>query len=171
MIFIEVVTSQTYIIPPNAIHYDDVIMGTMAFQITSLTIVYSTVYSGEDQSKHQSSASLAFVWGINRGPVNSPYKWSVTRKMFPFDDVIMVVTNPLITLWEQKFADLHIHFQHRLFTRRNVMSIFLIWLLRYKAHSMVTASGWLLCGGNRDYNDNAGWAWDFKNASISHPTT
>ena len=70
-------------------HYDDVIMGAMASQITSLTIVYSAVYSGADQSKHQSSASLAFVWGIHRGPVNSPHKWPVTRKMFPFDDVIM----------------------------------------------------------------------------------
>ena len=64
-------------------------MGTMASQITSLTIVYSTVYSGSDQRKHQSSASLAFVRWIHRGPVNSPHKWPVTRKMFPFDDVIM----------------------------------------------------------------------------------
>ena len=72
-----------------AFHYDDVIMGAIASQITSLTIVYSTVYSGLDQRKHQSSASLAFVWGIHRGPVNSPHKWPVTRKMFPFDDVIM----------------------------------------------------------------------------------
>ena len=70
-------------------HYGDVITGTMPSQITSLTIVYSTVYSGADQSKHQSSASLAFVWGIRRGPVNSPHKWPVTRKMFPFNDVIM----------------------------------------------------------------------------------
>ena len=61
----------------------------MASEITSLTIVYSTVYSDADQSRHQSSASLAFVWGIHRGPVNSPHKWPVTRKMFPFDDVIM----------------------------------------------------------------------------------
>ena len=67
------------------------IMGTIVSQITSLTIVYSTVYSGADQRKHQSSASLAFVWGIHRGPVNSPHKWPVTRKMFPFDDVIMQV--------------------------------------------------------------------------------
>ena len=73
-------------------HYDDVIMGAIASQITSLTIVYSAVYSGADQSKHQSSASLAFVWGIHRGPVNSPHKWPVTRKMFPFDDVIMKLT-------------------------------------------------------------------------------
>ena len=42
------------------------------------------------QRKHQSSASLAFVWGIHQWPVNSPHKWSVTRKMFPFDDVIMM---------------------------------------------------------------------------------
>ena len=53
-------------------HYIDVIIGAIASQITSLTIVYSTVYSGADQSKHQSSASLAFVWGFHRGPVNSP---------------------------------------------------------------------------------------------------
>ena len=70
-------------------HYDEAIMGAIASQITSLTIVYSTVYSGADQSKHQSSASLAFVQGIHRGPVNSPHKWPVTRKMFPLDDVIM----------------------------------------------------------------------------------
>ena len=57
-------------------------MGAMASQITSLTIVYSTVYSGADQRKHQSSASLAFVWRIHRGPMNSPHKWPVTRKVF-----------------------------------------------------------------------------------------
>ena len=70
-------------------HYDDVIMDAMVSQITSLAIVYSTVYSSADQRKYQSAASLAFVWGIHRGPVNSPHKWPVTRKMFPFDDVIM----------------------------------------------------------------------------------
>ena len=64
-------------------------MGANASQITSLTVVYSTVYSGTDQRKHKSSASLAFVRGIHRSPVNSPHKWPVTRKMFPFDDVIM----------------------------------------------------------------------------------
>ena len=69
-------------------------MSAIASQITSLTIVYSTDYPGADQSKHQSSASLAFVWGIHRGPVNSPHKWPVTRKMFPFDDVIMSVLDP-----------------------------------------------------------------------------
>ena len=63
--------------------------GHDASQITSLTIVCSTGYSGADQRKHQSSASLAFVRGIHRCPVNSPHKGPVTRKMFPFDDVIM----------------------------------------------------------------------------------
>ena len=70
-------------------HYDDVIMTMLASQITSLTVVYSIVYSGVNQRKHQSSASLAFVREIHRGPVNFPHRWPVTRKMFPFDDVIM----------------------------------------------------------------------------------
>ena len=64
-------------------------MTAVGSQITSLTIVYSTVYSGADQRKHQSSASLAFMRGIHRGPVDSPHIGPVTRKMFPFDDVIM----------------------------------------------------------------------------------
>ena len=72
-------------------------MGAIASQTTSRSIVYSTVNSDADQRKHQSSASLAFVWGIHRGPVNSPHKGPVTRKMFPFDDVIMRLKNtPLI---------------------------------------------------------------------------
>ena len=72
-------------------HYDDVIMTMLASQITSLTVVYSIVYSGVNQRKHQSSASLVFVREIHRGPVNFPHKWPVTRKMFSFDDVIMTV--------------------------------------------------------------------------------
>ena len=71
------------------LHYNDVIMNAMASQITSLTIVYSSVYSGADQRKHQSSAWLAFVRGNHRWPVTSTHKGPVTRKMFPFDDVIM----------------------------------------------------------------------------------
>ena len=74
-------------------YYNDVIMGAITSQITSLTIVYSIVYSDADQRKHQSSASLAFERGIHRGPVNSPHKWPVTQKMFPFDDVIMCNVN------------------------------------------------------------------------------
>ena len=70
-------------------HYCDIKMGAMASQITSLTIVYSIVYSGTDQRNHQSSTSLAFVPGIHRWPLNSPHKWPVTRKMLTFDDIIM----------------------------------------------------------------------------------
>ena len=55
----------------------------MASQTTSLTTLYSTVYSGTDERKHQSYASLAFVRGIHRWPANSPNKRPVTRKMFP----------------------------------------------------------------------------------------
>ena len=77
-------------------HYSDAIMSAIAPQITNPTIVYWTVYSGSDQRKHQSSASLAFVRGIHRWPVNSPNKWPVTRKMFPFDDVIMVMLHVYI---------------------------------------------------------------------------
>ena len=75
-------------------------MGAMASQITSLAIVYSTVHSGPYQRKHQSSASLVFVRGIRRWPVNSPHKWPVTRKCFHlmtssyFCSICAVVTDP-----------------------------------------------------------------------------
>ena len=73
-----------------AFHYSDVMMSARASHITGVSIVYSTVCSGADQGKYQSSASLTFVRGIHRWPVNSPHKGLVTRKVFPFDDVIMI---------------------------------------------------------------------------------
>ena len=91
------------------LHYHEVIMGMMASQITSLPIVYSTVYLGADQTKYQRSASLALVRGIHRWPIYSPHKGPVTRKMLPFDDVIMSlwnghsstgVWNRLISAWK-----------------------------------------------------------------------
>ena len=72
-----------------SLHNSNVIMSAMAYQISSLTIVHSILYLGVDQRKHQSSASLTIVRGIHRWPVNSTQKGPVTRKMFPFDDVIM----------------------------------------------------------------------------------
>ena len=72
-------------------HYTDVIMSAMTSQITSVSTVYTTIFSGTDQRNHQNSASLAFVRGIHRWPVNSPHKEPVTRKMFPFDDIIMSI--------------------------------------------------------------------------------
>ena len=64
-------------------------MTATASQITTLRLFTQPFIPGADQKKHQSSASLAFVRGIHRWPVNSPLKGPVTRKMFPFDDVIM----------------------------------------------------------------------------------
>ena len=66
-------------------------MSVMASQITGVSIVRLTVSSGENQRKYQTSASLAFLKGIHRWQVDSPRKEPVTRKMFPFDDVIMGV--------------------------------------------------------------------------------
>ena len=68
-------------------------MGAMASQITSVSIVYSIVCSWAEQRKHQSSASMVFVRGSHRWPVNSPHKGPVKRKIFPFDDVIMEKCN------------------------------------------------------------------------------
>ena len=70
------------------LHYSDIIMTATASQITSLTIVYSTVYSDADQRKHQVPRHRPFVRGIQRWPVKSLHKGPETRKMFTFDDVI-----------------------------------------------------------------------------------
>ena len=64
-------------------------MSTMASHITGVSIICSAVY--------QSSVSLAFVRGIHRWPVTSPHKGPVTRKMFTFDEVIMIILNLGIT--------------------------------------------------------------------------
>ena len=76
-------------------------MSALASQITSLTIAYSTVYSSADQRKHQTPRP----W-----PVNSPHKWPVTWKMFPFDGVIMR---------SQKHRGVHGHDSNCLFAQRN----------------------------------------------------
>ena len=70
-------------------HYSDVIMSASVSQITGVLIVCTTVCSDASQIKHQSSAAIAFVRGIHRWPANFPHKGPATRKMFPFDDVIM----------------------------------------------------------------------------------
>ena len=62
-------------------HYSDVIINAMAPQITGVSIIFFVVCSGVDQ-KHQSSASLAFMRGIHRWPLDSPHKEPVTRKCF-----------------------------------------------------------------------------------------
>ena len=81
-------------------HYNDVILSAMASQITSLMIVYSTAYTGADERKHQSSASLAFVRGIHRWPVNSPHKWPAMRKIFPFQTSSCTVAVAKLVQWQ-----------------------------------------------------------------------
>ena len=84
----------------SQVHYVDVKMGAIASQITSLAVVYSTVYSDADQRKHQSSASLAFVRGIHRGPVNCEHGPRRGRKVgfvmmptLPSLDVVIMITS------------------------------------------------------------------------------
>ena len=73
-------------------HYSDVVMSTMASQITSVLIVCSTICPGIDKKIHKSSASLVFLRGIHWWPVDSPHKGPVTWKMFPpFDDITMII--------------------------------------------------------------------------------
>ena len=73
-------------------HCSDVIMSAIASPIPASRLFTQPFIQGADQRKHQSSALLAFVRGIHRWPANYPHKEPVTRKMFPFDDVIMVVS-------------------------------------------------------------------------------
>ena len=72
------------------LHDYDVMISEMAYQITSVSIVCSIVCSVADQRKHQSFASLVFVREIHQSPVDSPHKGPVARKMFSFDDIIMI---------------------------------------------------------------------------------
>ena len=67
--------------------------GTADYQSANFIVTGGTVCPGADQRKHQSSTSLPFVGGTHRSPVDSPHKGPVTRKMFPFDDVIMIHPN------------------------------------------------------------------------------
>ena len=87
-------------------HYGDVIMSEMAYQIIGVSIIYSTACSGASQRKHYSSTSLAFVGGIHRWPVSSPHNGPVTRKMFPFDDVIMFFSDSSHLLPVNAFASI-----------------------------------------------------------------
>ena len=87
---IRIITQMHVILNNVPFHYNDVIMSTMASQITGVSNVCSTVGSGVDHRIHRSSASLVFVRGIHRWPVNSSHKRPETRKMFPFDDVIIL---------------------------------------------------------------------------------
>ena len=74
-------------------------MGGIASQITSLAIVYSAVYSDTDQRKQWKLRVTGLCVGNPPGQVNSPHKGPVTRKMFPFDNVIMMLATFVLTHW------------------------------------------------------------------------
>ena len=138
------------------IHYCDVMMDTKASQITSLAIVYSTVYSDADKRRHQSSVSLAFVWGIHRWPVNSPHKWQLTRKMFPFDFVIMLKYSNKI--WKHQSAEIlsavSIEYRKHLF-RYSHTSFFITVKVLFQTNHKIKLEVHSLC--------NAMTLWDIAN--------
>ena len=101
-------------------HYCDFIIGTIAYRITSLTVVYSAVYSDAVHRKHQSSALLAFVWGIHQGPVNSPHKWPVTRKCFH-----LMTSSWMSIQWKYPFA---------------LIPLLMLWLLQIFVHAITVCS-------------------------------
>ena len=92
-------------------------MSAMASEITRVLVVYSNIFQA-DQRKHQSPASLAFVREIHRWPVNSPHKWPVTRKILPFDEVVMFLSGYIQRLYAMSFMPLG--FWSRLITRLHV---------------------------------------------------
>ena len=96
-----VVFHYTWRAPQTSSHYTDVIMTTIASQINSLTVVYSVVYSGADQRKHQSSAALAFVRGIHRDRWIPRTNGQLRGKCFH----LMTSSCPNEFSWRSIFAD------------------------------------------------------------------
>ena len=151
---------------PN--HYNDVIMGTIASQITSPTIVCSTAYSGADQREHQSSASLAFVWGIHRDRWIPRTNGQKRRRCFH----LMTSSCPR-TIWEQticiedgrRWADTTVfmilcktinipdfHVSFGIFAFWNVY-LSLIWTCMYVAYrSNNSMAKYLACSGNFSFS-------------------
>ena len=125
------------------IHYNDVIMGTIASRITSLRIVYSTVYSDAEQRKYQSSASLAFVWGIHRAPMNSSHKWPVTGKMIWWRHHVCfnhgVIRNSMALL-HHSTSVIRVKLTDKQFRKRLVNFVLTIWcydlVLIYNSHAV-----------------------------------
>ena len=87
IIALQRISSITPFVPKQ--RYNDFIMGAMAYQVTGVWVVWSTVCAGVYQRKHQNSVSLDFLRGIHRWPMDSAHKGPVTQKMFPFDDLFM----------------------------------------------------------------------------------
>ena len=81
----------------------------------------------------KTSAALVFVWGIHRWPVNSPHKGPVTRKMFPYDDVIMlwIIRMTSQTLWQSSYQKMVVNVATNYNTESRFSSVinFDLWLL------------------------------------------
>ena len=139
-------------------------MSALGSQITTLTIMYSTFYSGANQRKHQSSASLAFRRRIHRWPVNSPHEGPVTQKMFPFHDVIMIylsikctshasavfweIRHPLLML--SMFCDSLDHWRgHAYFMYINIKSPFTFHGDAYVLYTASMHAGWYLISADQ----------------------
>ena len=110
-------------------------MNAMASPIIGVSIVYSIVCSGTNQRKYQSSTLLAFVRGIHRWPVDSPHKEPVTRKMFPFGDVIKGLCVPVELEVTLTFQVTHVHailnFRHSIVLGKQKLYLHFLSLLTY----------------------------------------
>ena len=131
-------------------------MGTMASQMTRITIVYPTVFPGANQRKHQSSASQAFVRGIHRWPVNSLHKGLVTRKMFPFDNVIMCcpfditgLINDIQSMWPSHYKIQGWHVVNYTLQNRKVVSFSIKKTLKKEKCLLNVCAEWIHVLGNR----------------------
>ena len=109
-------------------HYSDVIMTTIASLITSLAVVYSAVYSDADQRKHQSSASLAFVWGIHRDRWIPRTKGQLRGKCFH----LMTSSCKIYVLFQllQCSTQCHMILGHVIMAPQNIIYI-ITWLTMY----------------------------------------
>ena len=153
--------------------YHDLVISfsiTVTSQITSLTIVYSTIYSGANQRKHQSSASLAFV-----ASVNSPHKWPVTRKWFHLmtSSCIILFSIKMNLLWPKLMATNHPwglrhssvdKFKINLCSR--YLSLQSVWNLQYKITSASHRNPWVnahitsFLAANSRWDDKLkSWIW------------
>ena len=131
--------SVVFAIFTHSIHYSYVIMSPMASQITGVSVVCSIFCSGADKKKHQSSASLAFVRGVHRWPMNSPHKLPVTREMFPFDGVVMAEGNAMLlsphawvnySTWKHRTDDFSVTNRIRWKYLFAYISCLMMWLLQ-----------------------------------------
>ena len=77
------------------VHYSDVIKGAMTSHHPHDCLL-NRLFRRRTTNTPKLYTSLAFVRGIHRWPVNSPHKWPVTRNIFPFDDVIILLLIILI---------------------------------------------------------------------------